>query len=122
VPSVTKQNNNYTIEKKEENIAVARTTEQVDRLPMEGNKMMAVGSEPELQSANSVAYAVVADEPQQSKSFLDKLPIDELKKQGIESMAAAVASTYQHINTIKHNLNEKTLTIQVEKRKLILSF
>ncbi len=121
--NVVKQHNT-TIAPSHQNTAVARLAEQVDKLPVEENKMMAVSAEPTQQNTATLAYtAVVAEEPaKQQKSFLDQLPIDELKKQGIESMAAAVANTYQHINNLKHNLSEKTLTIQVEKRKLILSF
>lgn len=115
--------NNATSTSNHENTAVARLAEQVDKLPIKENKMMAITAEPKQQNAATLAYTAVVEEPaKQQKSFLDQLPIDELKKQGIESMAAAVANTYQHINNLKHNLSEKTLTIQVEKRKLILSF
>ena len=64
----------------------------------------------------------VAATTEQKKSLWDMLPINKENKQELKAVAAAVADKYEQINTIKQTLQEKTLTIRVEKRKLIISF
>ena len=68
------------------------------------------------------AYAQPADDAVASGSFLDRLPIEDIKRQGMENVATAISGTYEYLNAIKHSLDEKSLTIKIEKRKLILSF
>lgn len=56
------------------------------------------------------------------QSWLDKLPIDDLKKQGLENAGTALSNGYDHLTKIKHNITATSLSVRVEKRKLILSF
>jgi hypothetical protein len=71
---------------------------------------------------NSGLATININNTEEEKSFLDKLPIGELKKEGIEHVATALASRYDKINTLRQELTESTITLKVEKRKLIVSF
>lgn len=55
-------------------------------------------------------------------SIVDKLPIDELKKEGMENVVTAMANGYDKINAIKQGISETVVSFKVEKRKLIVSF
>jgi len=77
---------------------------------------------PNIHATDIPAYTFAANSSERGKSFWDKLPIDELKKKQLENIGERAANTYQEINAVKKDLDEKTLTIKIEKRKLILSF
>jgi hypothetical protein len=50
------------------------------------------------------------------------LPLEDIKKRGMEKFAGAIAATYNEINTMKQDLSDKTISVKVHKRKLIISF
>ncbi len=116
--TTTKQNTKYT---KPEPTAVA--VEAIDHLPAEYVGM--INNDRKIFSPGAVTnippVAIQIEEPQK-KSFLDKLPIDDTKKEGMENVAAAVASGYDKVKAIRQSINETSITVRVEKRKLILSF
>jgi hypothetical protein len=56
------------------------------------------------------------------ESFFDKLPLDDFKKQNMQHMAAALASGVDKVNALRQGIDEASITVKVEKRKLILSF
>lgn len=55
-------------------------------------------------------------------SIVDKLPIDELKKEGMENVVTAMANGYDKINAIKQGISETVVSFKIERRKLIVSF
>lgn len=79
--------------------------------------------EPEIVT-NVPALAIQIQEevatPQQS--ILNNLPINDLKKQGMEQVATALASGYDRVNAIRHGIAETNISLRIEKRKLIVSF
>ncbi len=70
---------------------------------------------------NVPPVAIYISEEGKQKHFLDRLPIEDTKKQGIENVATALASGIDKVDAIRQGLNEG-FTLKVEKRKLILSF
>lgn len=68
------------------------------------------------------AIYVYEGENETKQSIVNKLPIDELKKEGMENVVAAVANGYDKINAIKQGISETVVSFKVEKRKLIVSF
>lgn len=56
------------------------------------------------------------------ETFFDKLPIDDFKKQNMKDMASAFATGIDKINSVKQEINETSVTLRVQKRKLIVSF
>lgn len=56
------------------------------------------------------------------RSFWDKLPISETNKKDAKNIAHAITNTYERINDLKEKISDKSVTITIEKRKLILSF
>jgi hypothetical protein len=56
------------------------------------------------------------------RSFWDKLPIDETKKKQMKNIAGAVTDVIKDVNTAKQDLYKKSITIKIEKRRLIISF
>ncbi|MBX2905623.1 MAG: hypothetical protein KF744_06260 [Taibaiella sp.] len=68
------------------------------------------------------AIYVYEGENETKQSIVAKLPIDELKKEGMENVVAAVANGYDRINAIKQGISETVVSFKVEKRKLIVSF
>ncbi len=66
--------------------------------------------------------AIYIDNGQTTQSFLDKLPIDELKKEGMENVASALASGYDKVNAIRHSLSETSISLKLQNKKLTVSF
>ena len=66
--------------------------------------------------------AIYMDTGQTTQSFLDKLPIDELKKEGMENVASALASGYDKLNAIRHSISESNITLKLQNKKLTVSF
>lgn len=101
----------------------AVAVEAIDRLPAEYVGM--INNDRKIFSPGAVTNmptATIYIEEEQKRSFLDKLPIDELKKGGLENVATAVATGYDKVNAIRQGISEASITVRVEKRKLILSF
>ncbi len=69
----------------------------------------------------SYAVAQPAEEAPK-KTFWDKVPLNEIKKQQLENLAGAIAGAYEHVNEAKQTIEDKKLTVRVEKRKLMISF
>ncbi len=81
---------------------------------IEATSLNQLTSKPETLAPSSIqvpAYTVAVN-TEQKKTFWDKLPIDDLKKQQLNNISA----------DIKNGLDEKVLSVKIEKRKLILSF
>lgn len=57
-----------------------------------------------------------------ASSFIDRLPIEDTKKNGLENVATALNNTYDKLKELKEGINDKTLTVKIEKRRLLLSF
>jgi len=55
-------------------------------------------------------------------ALLVKIPIDELRQKGKENVATAIAMGYDKINAIKQEIEESSISLKIEKRKLIVSF
>ena len=68
------------------------------------------------------AFASTNSEKEAKRSFWDMLPVDELKKAQMSNFAGAVADLYDEITTTRSSIYNKTITVKVEKRKLIISF
>ena len=66
--------------------------------------------------------AIYIDNGQTTQSFLDKLPIDELKKEGMENVASALASGYHKVNAIRHSLSASSISLKLQNKKLTVTF
>lgn len=55
-------------------------------------------------------------------SIIDKLPIDELKKKGMEHVASAVATGYNKVHALREEISGSAISLKIEKRKLVISF
>ncbi len=71
---------------------------------------------------NVPSVAIYIDNGQTTQSFLDKLPIDELKKEGMENVTSALASGYDKLNAIRHSISESSVTLKLQNKKLTVSF
>jgi len=58
------------------------------------------------------AYAAVQQQPEETSSFLDKLPVDDVKKKQLGHIA----------NAIKDATESQKWSLKVEKKKIVLSF
>lgn len=56
------------------------------------------------------------------ETLLDKLPLTDTKKEGMKNVATALASGYDRVNAIRQDITGSSITLKVEKRKLIVSF
>lgn len=116
------------VEKQKEEVVYTPARPVADRIAtlpvteMQQLKGDAVELKPVAVQDEPIAYALASNSTSDKESFLDRLPIDEIKKAGIENMASAISDKYQQINTVKQNLLDKSLSIKVEKRKLVISF
>lgn len=57
-----------------------------------------------------------------TNSIIDKLPIDELKKKGMEHVASAVATGYNKVHALREEISGSAISLKIEKRKLVISF
>lgn len=116
------------VEKQKEEVVYTPARPVADRIAtlpvteMQQLKSDAVELNPVALQDEPIAYALVSNSTTDKESFLDRLPIDEIKKAGIENMASAISDKYQQLNNAKQNLLDKSLSIKVEKRKLVISF
>jgi hypothetical protein len=55
-------------------------------------------------------------------SIIDVLPIDELKKKGMEQVASAVATGYNKVHALREEISGSAISLKIEKRKLVISF
>ncbi|MCW3121697.1 MAG: hypothetical protein JWQ38_1189 [Flavipsychrobacter sp.] len=97
----------------------------IRELPVAATQKMPSANEPVMQEIKELpAYTTVevADDEAKKRSFLDRLPIDDLKKQQLENIAGSFAGAYHDVNKAKQDLYSKSITIKVEKRKLIIGF
>ncbi len=67
-------------------------------------------------------YSLADAAPEAVKSWIDKLPLNDEKKEQLNTIANAVAYGIDKVTDIKSNVSDKKLTVKVEKRRLILSF
>jgi anti-sigma factor RsiW len=69
------------------------------------------------------ALALVGEVDQQEKgSFLKNLGIEEGKREGMEAVATAVTNTLNKVQSIKDNIDSRSLSVKIENKRLILSF
>ncbi len=68
------------------------------------------------------SYSMTAAAPEAVKSWIDKLPLNDEKKEQLNTIANAVAYGIDKATDFKNNVGDKKLTVKVEKRRLILSF
>ncbi|MCF8449684.1 MAG: hypothetical protein K9G49_07400 [Taibaiella sp.] len=79
--------------------------------------------EPEIvTNVPALAIQIQEEVATQQQSILNNLPINDLKKQGMEQVATALASGYDRVNAIRHGIAETNISLRIEKRKLIVSF
>ena len=79
-------------------------------------------SAPAVTNLPSVAINIYEEDETTGNSLIDKLPIDELKKKGIESVATAMANGYDKVNAIRQEISGSVISLKIEKRKLVVSF
>jgi hypothetical protein len=119
VRSITKE------PKQEQPIAVNTPKEYMEKI--EGAPVTTFATETRQMPMAAIATPAVSlptvDKENGTKSFLDNLPMEDIKKEGVADMINAVATTYKKVNNIKHAItDEKNITVRVEKKQLILSF
>ena len=73
-------------------------------------------------SKEAPAYATQSVEEAPKRTFWDKVPLNEIKKQQLENLAGAIAGAYEQVNEAKQTIEDKKLIVRVEKRKLMISF
>lgn len=79
-------------------------------------------STPVVTNVPPVAIYVCEGNDETKRSIVDKLPIDELKKEGMENVVTAMANGYDKLNALKQGLSETVVSFKIEKRKLVVSF
>ncbi len=67
-----------------------------------------------------IVATLSADEKR--RSFIDKLPLTEVKKEGLAKVSGAIVNTYDQIQSLKKEVESTNVTLAVRNRKLIISF
>ncbi len=67
-----------------------------------------------------IVAALSADEKR--RTFIDKLPLTEVKKEGLAKVSGSVINTYNQIHSLKKEIESTNVTLAVRNRKLIISF
>jgi len=104
---------------------MANSSERLDAIPVVNNKELpAKPQQRELAVIQAVPVAAIAV-TETHTSFWDKLPLDEANKQeimNIKNAGTAVAAVYDKVEEIKQQIHNTTVSVRIEKRKLIVSF
>lgn len=120
------RNNSYNTTAKDAVAAVTPiTTESIGKVipaEMVAWKNIPDFSAPAVTNLPSVAINIYEEDETTGNSLIDKLPIDELKKKGIESVATAMANGYDKVNAIRQEISGSVISLKIEKRKLVVSF
>ena len=74
-----------------------------------------------LQPVPLTEYAI-ADIKAEKTSWIDKLPITDEKKEQLNNVANTLTDGVAKANSLKESITDKSVSVRVEKRKLILSF
>lgn len=101
----------------------SREKDNVDRMPVVVPMPVPARHDTSARTIEIPSVAFVVTEGEQDKtSLLDKLPIEDTKKEGLETAAGAISNVYQKAVTVKDNILGKNFSVKVEKRKLTISF
>ncbi len=58
----------------------------------------------------------------EAKSFVDKLPLAETKKQGMKTLAGEVATGYGRVSSFTQEIAHSNVSVKISRKKLVLSF
>ncbi len=84
------------------------------KLPVDAAHFNNVGNAPD--------DGFIASAPARRQTWIDRLPIEDEKKEHLNAIASAVTTGIDKASAFESSISDKKLTIKVEKRKLILSF
>jgi anti-sigma factor RsiW len=84
------------------------------KLPVDAAHFNNVGNAPD--------DGFIASAPARRQTWIDRLPIEDEKKEHLNAIALAVTTGIDKASAFESSISDKKLTIKVEKRKLILSF
>ncbi len=97
---------------------------QMSTMPLSALAQLGV-DKARLKTATAIENIAIESEmnnTSEERSWIDKLPIDDVKKEKVAIAANAVSTGLDQVTAFRENLREKSLTIKVQQRKLILSF
>ena len=96
----------------------------VNALPLATTKQIIADKKitPVAEEKEVPAFAAQSTDEAPKKTFWDKVPLNDIKKQQLENLAGAIAGAYEQVNDAKQTIEDKQLTVRVEKRKLMISF
>jgi len=96
----------------------------IHELPIAGTASMPYNNNaPVLHDVKDVpAYAVKENNEEPEETFWDKLPIEDIKKEQLKSIANTVINVFKDVSAAKEDVLEKTISVKIEKRKLRISF
>lgn len=98
--------------------------EQIAELMTADTKALPVENEPvKLMAVNVMPVMNLDQQTETKKTLLESLPIEDIKKDGMADVAGVLAQTYKKMNALKHVVtDEKSISVRVEKKQLIVSF
>jgi len=110
-----------------EQVAPAPMVHSMEVIPMTGIAAASLKKIPVAANRFSDAQPVAVDGEgvalQDAKgSWIDKLPIDNNKKAKLTDVANVLSSGAKKASSLKEDITDRSLSIRIEKRKLILSF
>ena len=100
-----------------------RTTEPMTAIATGEIKTQPVSNavKEKLQPVALTEYAV-ADNKTPKTSWIDKLPITDEKKEQLNNVANTLTDGVAKASSLKESIADKSVSVRVEKRRLILSF
>ena len=97
--------------------------QQLNELPTSGVRL----PQAEKISLNAIPVAntmadLASENDANKRTWIDKLPIDDLKKNSISNTAGVLAKGFQQVANIKETISDEGVSFKIEKRKLLISF
>ena len=107
---------------------VARVQQQaLSALPMADAQQMATTYTLNTESLSSITtdiepIAATLSGEDKRRAFIDKLPLTDVKKEGLVKVSGSVINTYNQLHSLKKEIESTNVTLAVRNRKLIISF
>ena len=75
-----------------------------------------------MQLVNVPEKSLAGNDEKKEGTWIDKLPVDDLKKNTISNIATLITNGYQQVAAVKESISNEGVSIKIKQRKLIISF
>ncbi len=121
-PSTTAQNIHSTMRQAKGSDKVALSALAIGTIISAQVQKMELTVAKPMEIANMEGEIAAESDSTQNGNWIDKLPLDEVKKEKLAIAAKAIENGLDQVSNLKQNLRDKNVTIRIRAKKIIVSF